>query len=160
MTDAMSLLDGVPPCPPSCTLAWEALIDVGDRQDLGAGPAGQRFIVPILGGEFRGGPGFEGLCGKVLAGGADRQTLRPDGVKELDALYEMQIEGSAEVLTLRNRVVIDEAAEGGRYAFSRIQVTAPAGRWDVLNRRLFLGTLQSARPARQAVIIRGWCVQG
>ncbi|MFQ1700238.1 DUF3237 family protein [Loktanella agnita] len=28
--------------------------------------------------------------GTVLAGGANRQVLRPDGIKELDALYEMQ----------------------------------------------------------------------
>jgi hypothetical protein len=57
---------------------------------MGMGPRGERWIVLILGGVFAGAPDFEAFSGEARAGGADRQTLRPDGVKELDALYEMQ----------------------------------------------------------------------
>jgi hypothetical protein len=39
---------------------------------------------------------------------------------------------------------------------SVIAVTAPDGPHSWLNRRLITGTLQSARPDRQAVIVRGW----
>lgn len=39
-------------------------------------------------------------------------------------------------------------------AMSRIHVTAPVGPLEWLNRRVIVGTLQSARPGRQAVIIR------
>jgi hypothetical protein len=60
------------------------------------------------------------------------------------------------VLTIHNRVVIDETGPGPRYALSHIVVTAPKGRWDWLNRRIILGTLQPAMPEKQAVIIRGW----
>jgi len=67
--------------PPSTQLIWTAIVDVADRQDLGPSPAGHRYIVPILGGRFYGGPDIEGLNGMILAGGADRQLLRPDGIK-------------------------------------------------------------------------------
>ncbi|MCB1398265.1 MAG: DUF3237 domain-containing protein [Rhodobacter sp.] len=136
-------------------LLWEAIVDIAPREDLGTGPLGNRGIVPILGGVFRGGPGMEDFHGTVLAGGADRQLLRPDGAKELDALYEMRVQDGA-VLTIHNQVVIDEPPGGGRYALSHIRVTAPQGRWDWLNKRIILGTLQPARPAREAVVIRGW----
>jgi hypothetical protein len=81
--------------------------------------------------------------------------IRRDGAKELDALYEMQVDDGA-VLTIRNRVIIDETGPGPRYALSRIEVAAPEGPWSWLSRRLIVGTLQSARPERAAVIIRGW----
>ena len=48
------------------------------------------------------------------------------------------------------------SVEGPRYAMSRIEVTAPQGRWDWLNRRLIVGTLQGLRPRHAAVLIRGW----
>ncbi|MFD1796999.1 DUF3237 domain-containing protein [Paracoccus aurantiacus] len=136
-------------------LALELLVDVSDKRDLGWGPLGQRFIVPITGGVFRGGPGFETLKGMVLPGGADRQLVRPDGIKELDALYELRTEDGDE-LTVRNRVLIDESRAGQRYALSRVSLSAPSVPWGYLNSRLFLGTLQSARPTRNAVIVRCW----
>ena len=154
----MDLFDTLSPTPPSTRLLWEALVDIAPRVDLGAGPLGPRGIVPILGGTFRGGPGFEALSGVILPGGADRQQTRPDGARELDALYEMQVQDGA-ILTLRNRVVIDETGPGPRYALSRIAVTAPAGPWAWLSRRMILGTLQSARPMREAVLIRGWLAE-
>lgn len=137
-------------------LLWEAMADIGERIDLGPGPLGARFLIPVLGGCFRPGPGIEGLEGEILPGGADRQLLRPDGVKELDAIYEMRTACGA-VLGIRNRVLIDDSISP-RYAMSRIHVTAPDGPFAWLNRRLIVGTLQSARPGRQAVIIRAWQV--
>lgn len=143
-----------PALAPTHRLLWTAVVDIADKIDLGQGPLGHRYIVPILGGRFYGGPGIDGLEGEVLAGGADRQLVRPDGVKELEALYEMRAENGA-VLTVLNQVIVDES-QPERYAMSVIKVTAPEGPLEWLNRRLILGTLQSARPDRQAVIIRGW----
>ena len=154
MTDD-EILTKHPPVEPVARLVWTAVVDVGDRQDLGASASGHRFLVPILGGRFYAGPGIAGLSGEVLPGGADRQLLRPDGVKELDALYEMQTEAGA-VLTIRNRVIVDDARQPDRYAMSVISVRAPTGPLDWLNRRLLLGTLQSARPDRAAVVVRAW----
>nr|WP_246476245.1 DUF3237 family protein [Roseibium litorale] len=155
----MDILNDFPAGTLETSLLWEALVDIGERRDLGTGPFGARGIVPILGGAFRGGVGMgaarEDFHGSIEPGGADRQTLRADGAKELDALYEMRVADQT-VLTIRNCVVVDEQVAGPRYAISRIHVTAPEGRWSWLNRRLIIGTLQSTRPTRPAVIIRGW----
>ena len=144
-----------PPIQPSLRLLWTAIVDVGDRKDLGHSALGQRFLVPILGGRFYAGPEVGNLSGEVLPGGADRQLLRADGVKELDALYEMQTDDGS-MLTIRNRVIVDEARQPERYAMSVIKVAAPIGPFEWLNRRLIVGTLQSARPERSAVIVRAW----
>ena len=154
MTD-QDLIEKHPPTPPAARLLWTAIVDVAERVDLGPSPQGRRFIVPILGGRFHAGPGADGLNGRVLEGGADRQLLRPDCVKELDALYEMQTDDGS-IITVNNRVIIDESRKPERYAMSVISVRAPSGPHDWLNRRVIIGTLQSARPERQAVIVRAW----
>lgn len=140
---------------PELALIWTAVVDITAREDLGASPNGHRFIVPITGGEFFSGPGIDGLSGKVLSGGADRQLLDQHGFKMLDALYEMQTNDGS-VLTIRNRVKIDENVEGEPYKRSVIEVTAPMGKFEWMNRRIFIGTMETARPNREAVIIRGW----
>lgn len=140
---------------PQASLVWTAVVDIDAREALGPSSHGERFIVPIRGGRFWGGPGHALLSGIVRPGGADRQWLRPDGVKELHALYEMQTDDGA-VLTIDNRVLIDESAQPTRYALSRITVAAPEGPHAWLNRRLFVGTLQPLRPAREAVLIRAF----
>jgi hypothetical protein len=155
MNNESGIFERVPPMHITTQLTWEAIVDVADRVPMGTGPNGERGMVSIVGGEFRGGPDNPAFSGKVLPGGADRQLLRADGVKELDAVYEMQVDDGT-VISVRNRVLIDDQRQGERYAMSRIQLTAPQGKWEWLNRRVFLGTLQSARPERNAVIIRGW----
>jgi hypothetical protein len=141
------------------TLLWSAAVDIAEREPLGHGALGERFIVPILGGRFWGGPGFESLSGRVRPGGADRQQLRPDGVKELRAEYEMQTHDGA-VLTVDNRVLIDESRQPARYAMSKLSVKAPQGPHDWLNRRIIVGTLQLLRPQREAVLVRAFLVDG
>jgi len=138
---------------PVSNLLWQAAAEIGERQPLGPSPLGQRFVVPILGGSFWGGPGHEDLRGRLLPGGADRQLLRLDGVKMLQADYEMQTEDGT-VLTVDNRVLIDESRQPARYALSHVHVTAPAGPHGWLNRRVLVGTLQVLRPRREAVLVR------
>jgi Protein of unknown function (DUF3237) len=131
---------------PELQLVWTAEIDVGERQDLGHGPMGARYLVPILGGHFAG----PRLQGRVLHGGADRQWLRPDGVRELDALYEMLADDGS-LITVRNRVLVDGDDPATRYARSVVQVRVAQGPHDWLNRRVLVGTLESLRPERAAV---------
>jgi hypothetical protein len=155
MNSFESILQTYPPQAPLSELAWEAVVQVAPRKDLGMSPAGERFIIPIVGGQFAGHIEGHSLRGCVLPGGADRQLLRPDGVKELDALYEMQHEDGT-VLTIHNRVTIDAPTDGPRYAFSHVKVTAPEGPHAWLNRRVFVGTLHGLPPEQQAVLIRVW----
>lgn len=157
-TEIQALAAELPVPQVRATLVWSAAVDVAPREDLGLSPLGARWIVPITGGRFWGAVGFEQFVGHVHAGGADRQLLRPDGIKELCAQYEMETLDGA-VLTVLNEVMVDESAQPERYALSRIRVTAPAGQHAWLNRRLFIGTLQSLRPRRQAVLVRGYLVE-
>ena len=147
-----ALAEGQPVQTPGCRLLWHAAVLIAEREPLGQSPLGERFIVPILGGAFWGAAGFEALHGSVRAGGADRQLLRADGAKELDALYEMQVHDGT-VLTVHNRVTIDESVQP-RYARSHVSVTAPEGPWAWLNRRKLVGTLQVLRPQAEAVLVR------
>jgi hypothetical protein len=149
------LVQGIPAVPPGLRLAWQAVVDIAPRQALGACPQGERFIVPITGGWFEGGLDGHVLRGHIVPGGADRQRVRPDGVRELDALYEMQTD-DGNIITIHNRVLIDESMAGQRYAMSHITVTAPDGPYGWLNRRVFAGTLHPLRPAREAVLVRAW----
>jgi hypothetical protein len=134
---------------PLCEFVYEAIVDIGETQNLGQSPLGQRFIVNILGGEFKG----PLLQGKVLAGGADRQWVRPDGIKELDALYEIQTDDDV-IITVHNQVIIDMPIPEQRYARSVLKFRAPSGRYEWMNRRVFVGTLETLKPIRQAVKIR------
>lgn len=152
-----ALLEKFEPKMPQSSLLWSAVVEVGQTVDLGPSPKGHRYMVPILGGSFVGADAGLGLSGAVLAGGADRQVLRSDGVKELEAIYEMETQAGI-ILSIRNCVTVDTKRTPKPYAMSVIEVTAPEGPLDWLNKRMIVGTLQSARPAQPYVIIRAWLV--
>ncbi len=149
------ILLACPPSAPTINLLWTAIVDVGYCRDLGASSLGHRFIVPITGGRVFDGPASHGLAGRVLPGGADRQILRPDGVKELDALYEMQTD-AGQIITVRNRVIVDPTHQPDRYVMSVITAKVAEGSLDWLNRRILIGTLQSMRPEHPKVVVRAW----
>ena len=67
-------------------------------QELGETPLGRRRIIGITGGRFSG----ERLSGRVLAGGADWQVIRTDGVADLDARYTLETADGA-LIYVRNR---------------------------------------------------------
>lgn len=136
---------------PTAEWVYTAEVEIGPRHDHGAGPAGHRWRIDILGGTVSG----PRLQGRVLPGGADRQLWRPDGVRELDALYEIEATDGA-LITVRNRVLIqdaDPATGEPRYARSTLRFAAPDGPHGWLNRRQFVGTLGPLLPQRQAVRI-------
>ena len=139
----------IPLVPPRAEFVYEAVADLVPPVDLGTGPLGERRMVSILGGSFEG----PGLRGKILGGGADRQLLRPDGTRLLDALYEMQTDDGI-ILTVHNQVMSRADGEGKSYRFSHINITAPQGRYGWLNQFVYVGTLHSLQPARRAVVIR------
>jgi len=71
---------------PRLTFAFEMHATVGPPQEVGQVRDGRRRIVPITGGTFEG----PTVRGKVLAGGADWQTIQSDGFSELDTRYTIQ----------------------------------------------------------------------
>jgi hypothetical protein len=76
---------------PGLDYVFDLDVQVGPAQELGEYGGGRRRVIPITGGALRG----PGLNGVVLPGGADWQTLRPDGLTLLQARYTIRMdEGS------------------------------------------------------------------
>ena len=74
-----------------------AEIALAAPHELGDTPQGRRRIIGITGGRFWG----ERLSGRVLAGGADWQIIRHDGVSHLDARYTLETADGA-LIYVRN----------------------------------------------------------
>jgi hypothetical protein len=140
-------LSDVPLVLPKTEFVYEAIFDLEPTLNLGEGPLGERHMIPIAGGVFAG----PRINGAVLAGGADRQLVRKDGARMLNALYELKTDDGA-IITVNNRVLIDKRADGSRYAFSQLDVSAPEGPYDWLNHLVLVGTLHSLAPKPQVLI--------
>jgi hypothetical protein len=140
---------------PGLHLAFTAWIQIAALRQIGEIPGGQGRIVPITGGTFEG-PRLKGI---VMPGGADWQTVRPDGVTELRAHYGLETEDGAIIQVWNN--VIARADPGAtadappvRFLRSHIRLEAPKGPHDWLNRSVFVGTLNAPADARAPVTIR------
>ena len=76
------------PPAPKLTYAMTLRVQVDAPNEFGQVPRGRRRIIPILGGTFEG----PNVRGSVLAGGADWQIVRADGLSELDTRYALKTE--------------------------------------------------------------------
>lgn len=108
---------------------------------MGKTPQGQRRVIPIAGGTFEG----PSMRGTIMPGGEDWQAVREDGVTLLDARYALRTDDGT-IIRVHNRVLIDppaqDAASGTRpYVRSSVEFEAPAGKYDWLNKGIFVGTL-------------------
>jgi hypothetical protein len=141
---------------------WEAYVDIAPTRVHGRGPFGVRNVVPITGGRFKGQLAPETAApqpfeGVVLPGGFDLQRERPDGLKELEAIYHMQASDGS-LIEIRNYALLSYAPGGGlEYSRSRIFVEAPEGPCAWLNTRVFVGSVEVVRPQEQ-VLIRSFVV--
>ncbi len=142
-----AMSDEIPVYPPDMEFVYEAIIEVAPVQHLGEGPNGRRAIVSVTGGRFEG----PEIRGRVLAGGADRQLLRADGCRVLDALFEMQTDDDA-IITVRDQVIIAPGRD--RRPCSSLQISAPRGKYEWLNQYVHVGTLDLLFPKRSAVLSR------
>ncbi len=122
-------------------------VTLSDKITLGPTDNGVRHIVPITGGYFTG----RDIGGEVMAGGADWQLDRLDGVRSISALYSIRTD-DGQVIVVDNRG-ISVTEEGDQYRMTRPSFHAPAGKYEWLNKRVFTGTITSIRAPR-AVIIR------
>ena len=132
-------------------------VDVGDVVSMGAGPLGERRVVSILGGTFKG----PAMRGDVLPG-ADWQIARADGVLDIDARYALreQAGGVVSVVSQGYRHGPDdvlaalargEEVDPATYVFRtvmRFETGAPRLAW--LNRTIAVATAQ--RKARQVLL--------
>jgi hypothetical protein len=123
-------------------------LQVGAPQLLGRTPAGDRRIVPVVGGSFEG----ERLSGTVEPGGSDWILMRPDGAAQLDVRLTLKAADGALIgMTYRGvrhgpsavieRLNRGEAVDPSEYYFR----TAPwfetsAEKYDWLNRIVAVAT--------------------
>ncbi len=147
-----------PQTPPPLDFLMTLSVDVGEVVSMGPGPAGERRLIPIVGGTFQG----PRLRGKVLPGGADWQIVRADGVLDLDARYALQDEGGGVVSVVSRgyrhgppdvlaALARGEDVDPGRYYFRttmRFETGAPSLAW--LNRTLAVATAR--RQARRVLL--------
>jgi hypothetical protein len=93
---------------------FEARVKVDSPTVIGQSSHGLRRIVPILGGPVSG----PALKGKVVAGGADWQYVRPDGAWELEARYTITTDDGVSIMITNRGVrygkpeVMDRLAKG------------------------------------------------
>ena len=163
----MAWLSGQPqaavPQAPKLTLAMTLRVQVGPPMELGEVPKGRRRIIPILGGTFEG----PNIRGKVLAGGADWQIVRADGLAELDTRYALQTEQGSLIYVqnagmrhappdITKKLLAGEAVDPAQVYFKTVpafETSAPELQW--LTRAIFVGTGERY-PAE--VVIRVWKV--
>jgi hypothetical protein len=119
---------------------FDANVTIAEMLNFGKSKYGERRIIPITGGTFKG-PSIEGV---VLPGGADWQLVRPDGDVELYARYTLKTTDGF-LIQVQNRVLIhppSKDSKTGLYIRSVIDFEAPsASPYDWLNHAIFLGTL-------------------
>ncbi|MDB5670170.1 MAG: hypothetical protein JWO25_1129 [Alphaproteobacteria bacterium] len=88
--------EGRAPRMPPLSHAFSATVLIGAPLELGLVDGARKRVIPILGGTVTG----PRLTGKVLSGGADWQTIRPDGVADISARYTLQAEDGALISVL------------------------------------------------------------
>ncbi len=119
---------------------FDANVTIGEMLDFGKSKYGERRIIPITGGTFKGSD-IEGI---VVSGGADWQLTRPDGDVELYARYTLETNDGA-LIQVQNRALIHMSKDGKTppYIRSVLDFEAPSESihaW--LNHAIFLGTLR------------------
>lgn len=78
---------------PTLEHVCDLTVELDPILQMGPGRAGNRRIIPIVGGTVSGSV----LNGKVLNIGADWQTIFHDGVAELDTRYAMETDDGATI---------------------------------------------------------------
>lgn len=124
--------------------------------EMGKTLEGQRRIIPITGGTVRG----PKINAALLNGGWDWNLSRSDGAGSVEAAYYMKTDDGVLI-----RIVNKGVSNGGPpappspngegfFMFTHPEFEAPAGKYDWMNRGMFVGTLGARKGARNAVLIR------
>ena len=125
----------------------ELRVDLAPILEMGPGRAGQRRIIPIIGGSVSG-----RVNGKILNLGADWQTIYADGSADLDTRYAFETDDGALIEIVNKGVrhgppeVVARLARGEDVdpsdyymrTYARLETGDP--RYDWVNRMIFVGT--------------------
>jgi hypothetical protein len=129
-------------------LLFTVTVTVDPIVELGPSALGERRLVPILSGSFAG----PRMRGEVLTGGIDWQLFRADNVTEIEAHYQLRTDDGVLIRVINRgfrygppavmkRLAAGEPVDPSEYYFRAAPVIeAPTGRYDFLNRALFVST--------------------
>ena len=120
-------------------LAMRLAVTLGPDEAMGEAYDGHRLNYPITGGRFVG----CGMAGEVIGSGADISHLRSDGIARIDALYRIRTDDGTIIIVHNSGLYEDDSfsLSGRNYLVTRPVFTAPKGRYDWLNRSVFIGTV-------------------
>ncbi|MFT7595168.1 MAG: hypothetical protein ACI8R4_002494 [Paracoccaceae bacterium] len=133
---------------PKLEHACDLIVNLAPIRELGAGRAGQRRIIPIIGGTVTG----PRLQGRILDVGADWQTIFASGVAQLDTRYAMETHDGATIEILNYGLrhgppdIIaalargEEVAPDSYYMRTHARLETGDARYEWVNRTLFVGT--------------------
>jgi uncharacterized protein DUF3237 len=142
---------------PKFELLYECDATLQPAVELGKTVEGQRRIIPITGGTFKG----PQIRGELVSGGWDWNLSRSDGASTVEAAYYLKTDDGV-LIRIVNRGVgggggppVTDATSGERFfMFTHPSFEAPVGKYDWLNRSMFVGTLGARKDAKNAVLIR------
>jgi hypothetical protein len=130
---------------PQLEFVYEAAVGIAPLEDVGEVSSGHQRIIPITGGSFEG----PNIRGKVIAGAADWNLVRNDGVTVVSASYFLRTDDGVYIKILNqgvNPALSPNAPPPSRPRFTVPSFEAPKGRYDWLNKSVFVGTLAPGAP--------------
>jgi Protein of unknown function (DUF3237) len=134
---------------------FEIEVEVEEPISDGTTPNGEVRVIPFAGGRFSG----PGLQGRLLPGGSDWQTVRPDGVLEIRARYLLETDRGERIEVISEGIrhaapgVLERIARGepvapGEYYFRTfVRLRTAAERLAPLNLRLAIAAGERTRDA-------------
>jgi hypothetical protein len=147
---------------PELHIVFELNAQLRKAVDIGATPCGFRRVIEIVSGTFTG----PLLNGTLLPGGADWQIIRTDRVTELHAHYILSTDDDVliqvKVRGLRHamgdaleRIAAGHSVDPSEYYFRVAPIfEAPAGRYEWLNRSVFVGSGERSAEGVRIVVYR------
>ena len=129
---------------PQLEFVYEATVGIAPLEEVGEVSSGHQRIIPITGGSFEG----PNIRGKVIAGAADWNLVRNDGVTVVSASYFLRTDDGVYIKIVNQGVnpALAPGATSSRPRFTIPSFEAPKGRYDWLNKSVFVGTLAPGAP--------------
>jgi hypothetical protein len=144
---------------PKLEFVYECDVTLAAALPFGQTVEGTRRIIPITGGKIVG----PQIRAELVPGGFDWNLSRSDGAAMVEASYYCRTDDGVVIRITNIGVGGGGGARGGGppapdaepfIMFTTPSFEAPAGKYDWLNRSVFVGTLGARRTAKAAVLIR------
>lgn len=143
-------MTGPPDHKPSSEYAFSITATISAPMTVGQTDIGQVRAIPITGGLVEG----DNITGIVVPGGADWQLTRSDGVTEIEATYAIKLDDEIFIKVVNKGIIVPpENAGDAAYFKTRIVFEAPIGKYDWLNKSIFLSRASLHPSLQNAVLI-------